>query len=843
MNYSKELIDSLGGKMQNKSVKLFPMLITILILSLFAFGCGKQGSRFENIAPTIDITSYEGYNPDNPYTDSTEVTLFQQRIFWHASDPDGVIAGYAYRIINDEGNPISTAGNAFIDSLGDYTPDVVLNAFGAGWVLHYKVGADQTIPLSDADAQKTIWSSKKYATINFLAATLTGDSLTTISRFEVICIDNRGLICDRMAYRVFKSYSMVPTCFLSTTKGNPGGQQVGTGLKLSFSLEDNDPFIQATAWYYKFKVQKWTAITVNENLVPGEFVSEMPANDWINTINQTRINQYQLTKYTYPSLSSDFNESGDQVTFTRVVARVVDLAGIESEADTIYFAVKEGFHPRTMIYYQRVYALGANHSIDYTDTSTPEVLPTTILNDKQLFATPFFRDPEGYYTAVSSSNLKCWIRWGWHGEYGVQLASGGVQVTDNPYDKKVDMLLDDDTNANYFSEITSFDIRLNDEPYNYPPLANSIHTDAGTGKRWLRVPVNSSLGQTIVLTNLQVNTEAMPYHLFEVRAVDLQDEVGSVAEFKFKIVAPVERSQKAGVLVIDDEPNNVNFAPQDSVDAKYANMLSDFNGEVVFRRRTGIESTIDTDVRFRKFALSDIQRFKLIIYHADWPTQTSNFPIDHDAFALYLNQGGNMLISAGGNLHSAVQAVQIASQQTFETFFGVTYRLDATSSTTGNMLQKTWFVKAKKQLSNFQDMDLAFDLYPTNPVSTPFYSDGQLICPDPNESYLNLINSRKGLGPITYFNYYVSDYGSDVTPIYKYGSKPVYPQPANTPAASNYYCPQTEDDYNSVNDKVIGLRRIIPNASTCYIFGIPLSYMTRSSSKQMMNDILAELGM
>jgi hypothetical protein len=834
--------------MQIKSIKLFAVVISLMILTLFVFGCGKQGSRFENIAPTISITSYEGFNPDNPYTDSTEVTLFQQRIFWHASDPDGVIAGYAYRILADtDGNPdtpdvpISTAGNLFIDSQGENTPSDVLNTFGTGWVLHYKEGANQTVPLDDPDAQKTIWTNNKYATVNFIAANAEGDSITTISKFEVICVDNRGAICQQMAYRVFRSYSRIPTCLLSTTRGNPGGQLVGTGLKLSFALTDFDPFIQPTPWYYKFKVQKWTAVEVNDELVPGEFVSEIPSDSWVSTLNQPRINQFQLTKYTYPALSSDFDAAGNQTTFTRVIARVIDLAGIESEADTIFFAVKEGFRPRTLVYNKRVLAIGANHYIDYSDTSTPEVLPTTIINDKQLFATPFFRDTEGYYTAVKSSNLKCWIRWGWHGEYGVQLASGSVQVTDDPYTKKVDLLLDDQTNVNYFSEITGFDIRLDNNPYNYPPLANSIHVD-NDGKRWLRVPVNSSLGQTIVLTGLEANTAAFPFHLFEVRAVDLQDEVGTVAEFRFKIVDPVSRDSKAGVLVIDDEPNNTNFAPEDSIDAKYANMLSDFGGLVDFRKRTGIDYTLDTDIRFRKFALSDIQKYKLIIYHSDWPTNTANFPIDHDAFALYLNQGGNMIVSGGGNLHSVVQAVELATQQTFETYFGITYRLDATASTSTSMIQKTWFVQGKKQTSNFHDLDLAFDLNPTVATSQPFYNNGELICPDPNEMFHTiLLNNRKGLGPITLFNYYQSSYGASVTPLFKYGSKPVYVQPSN--ANPNYYCPQTEADFSSVNNKVIALRKVIPNHSTCYIFGVPLSYMTRASSKQLLNDIMAELGM
>jgi len=823
-------------------MKLFPIVILLTLAGLFVFGCGKQGSRFGNLPPSINITSYEGFDPQNPYTDSTAVTLFQQRIFWHASDPDGVIAGFAYRILDENGDPISTAGNAFIDSLGIDTPQEVLDLYGpkAGWVLHYKMGADESIPLSDSRAKKTIWSTQKYATVNFIAATIDGDSLTTISKFEVICVDNRGAVCQTMAFRRFTSYSRTPLCFLDTTKGNPDGKEVGTGIRLRFGINDFDPFIQPTAWYYRFKIQK-------VNFATNAVISEEPADGWISTIDQPKINEYLLTKYTTPALSSDFDSLGVKRTFTKVIARVIDLAGIESESDSIQFAVKEGFHPETLIHMKRVYALGSNHFIDYSDTTTPEVLPYTIVNQKQIFATPFFREmEEGLYTAVNSSNLKSWIRWGWHGEYGQQTTAGGTTVTivtDDPYDKKVDLLLDEDTNKNYYSEITHFDIRLNGEPYNYPPYANSVVTDAGTGKRWLRVPLNSSLGQTIVLTNMPANTPDNPYHHFEVRAVDLQNESDPTpAEFKFKIINPVPKEQKSGILVIDDEPHNPNFAPEDSVDAKYVNMLSSYTGEKVVRKRTAMEYP---DIRNRKFALSDIQRFKLIIYHDDFPTQTSNFSIDHDAFALYLNQGGNMMISAAGNLHGVVQAVVLATQQTFNTYFGVKFKLDATASITNNMLSSTWFVKAKTtDINKYNDMMLAFDLNVNNPLPQDVVVDNNVIVTDPNESYLNLINARKGLGPITYISStgYDDSANSGVLPIYRYGSKPVYVQPSTTPPASNYYCPQSQADYDKVNDKIVGLRKFT-DKNKCFIMGFPLSYMTYASSKSFMTKVLLDLGM
>jgi len=87
---------------------------------------------------------------------------------------------------------MSTAGNLYIDSLGTSTPKTVLDKYGAGWVLHYKAGANQSIPLDSLGAKKTIWTTQKYALVNFIASNSSGLPDTTISRFEVICVDDRG---------------------------------------------------------------------------------------------------------------------------------------------------------------------------------------------------------------------------------------------------------------------------------------------------------------------------------------------------------------------------------------------------------------------------------------------------------------------------------------------------------------------------------------------------------------------------------------------------------------------------------------------------------------------------
>jgi hypothetical protein len=198
-------------------------------------GCGKFGNKFPNDEPTIAITSYEGFDDSEllaPYADTD--FLFQQKIFWNATDTDGIITGFAFRVKDQNGNPIATPGNHYVDMTGDVTPQNVVDRFGVGWVLHYKTNADQNMPLDQVpNDRKTIWTSDKYAVINFPAADANGNPLTMESTFEVIAIDTRGGITPlytppdpldpkrSIAWRKFNATSARPTCIVTTTKGNP----------------------------------------------------------------------------------------------------------------------------------------------------------------------------------------------------------------------------------------------------------------------------------------------------------------------------------------------------------------------------------------------------------------------------------------------------------------------------------------------------------------------------------------------------------------------------------------------------------------------------------------------
>lgn len=795
--------------MQSKRIKVLTLSLLVIAVVLGITGCGKSGTMKANVAPSISITSYEGFDDSDllsPYANS--LFLFQQKIYWNATDPDGVIAGFAYRVKDQNGNPIATPGNHFIDATGAITPQNVLTKYGPGWVMHYLPNAPQDLPLDDPQARRTIWTSQKYAVINLPASDANGNPITLLSTFEVIAVDNRGEVTQTLAWRSFNATSARPQCFISTTKGNPNGSEVGSGIRLSFSMKDTDPFIPEIPFKYEFKMMK-VHPTTGATIAGTETA-------WINSVanSDPDIGHFLLTRYTQPALTYDI-ENNVTNSKTKVIARVYDMAGVVStvsDSTAITFAVKAGFRPKTLVYPQKAYALGDNHFIDYTDESTPEILPFTIVGGAQRFATPFFRDFTNNRVAINSSNMKVWIRWGWRGEYGQVPATGPINYTDNPYDKKVDTVLDRTTDLNYFSEITHFDLRYDGDEYEYAPYENdpSRHITDTDGKKWLRIPLNSPMGQTVVLTYPRISDGT---HTFEVRCVDLQGEVDPIpAEFTFTLEPLIPKANRQGILVIDDDSDNASESPEAIVDGKYANMISDYSGNKVFKKR-GAAGVTFQDQRMRHLSPTELQKYELVIYHSDRPTESGNLKVENDGLCLYMAKGGNVVVSHAAKLAEVLQAFALANQKSFLSYFGLPFVSNPASFMSSSFITRPIFQSAVGQNLG------TGDVYPN--MALQFGTE--------NPSFNNLVNIRHGLSTIAYFGDAIDDTpGNSVT--YRLGAKPTtYP---------NF--PPSQADYDLYNNKPVGIRRVNTNNRT-WMFGFPLSYMVDADSKAMMNKILSEI--
>lgn len=827
--------------MKKKSARLLAIIMILVVAILSVTGCGRSGSRFENQLPEISITSFEGWTPDNVPANIDTTTyeyVFQQKIYWHGTDADGVISGYAFRVLDENHNPISTPGYKYLASATDnLIPEEMLTNFGEGWVLHYLPSADQSLALDDPEADRTIWTDQKYAEINFPAANPDGAPMPTISSFEVVAIDNRGGISPVPAWRKFRTNSKRPVCIVNTTKGNPHGGNVGSGITLKFSMTYPDSLnllIDPIPSKFEFKMMKVYDDT-------GEIVPDTET-DWISTEDQPKIDEYRLTSKAEPKLVFDYTEEGISLgTSTRVIARAMDLASVYSEfppsasADQLpgwemRFKVKPGFRPRTLIYSDKILALGDNHFETRKDNSTEEDLPNTIVQNEQRFATPLFQDMQNHKTVVHSNNLKLYVRWGYWGEYGDEDSEGNVSYPlDNPYIKKVNSVISEPDpevgypgGENYYGEITHFDIRYDGAPYDFPPFAESIVEDideSGNPRQWLRLPISSPLRQSIVLTGQQLS---IGEHTFEVRCVDSQDEVSKYpAVLTFYVLPYVAPSSRSGVLIVDDDPDNSATSPGELVYAKYEAMTADIPNVTVVKYGGNGASDTFADARNRYLAYSDLQNYKLVIYHADDPGNGGTIEAEVDGLALYVRKGGNLLISHTSQFAS--KAVDFTNKRAYTLLDYMGYPIDMKNKmgtgpqnpATGSFLQD-----AIGQLG-YNDIGVQYSEHPDNADST--------------QAFLPLVENLHGYAQVAYFlspadgeNGTASYTGE---PIYTYGCKAVdYP-----------VAPPSQAQFDFYNGKVIGLRKVNNNGSRVYTLTYPLSIMLESQAKEFINQIWNEL--
>ena len=777
---------------------IFSFILLTAVLFLFN-ACGRKGELSPNSKPIVTITSYAGADSVNSITDTT---FFQQKIYWTGSDKDGVVEAYAFRILDENGNSISTPGYEYIDD--------------EGWVYHYQTGADETIPMDDPDAKITIWSDQVYAEINF-PANINGEPADVVSTFEIKCKDNRGAESD-IAKRCFSMFSSRPDVTVGSSKGEINGKTIGTGVVFEFKLIDHNQGASDVSDYFLFKLIKGLR---NDN---GEIVPVAAGgydDQWISTKNESDINHYLMTKKTDPPLLVNFYEPLDS---TFLIVKGVNIAGVVSEPDTISFFVKEGFYPGTIIYNGQnqsgndVWVLGEHHFTTFMDESIGKVIEFENYPEGAHYSTPFWIDKDGNYSAIGSDDLKIYMHWGWHGEYGNQLQDAFV-ITDNPFDKRIASVVDEQTNVSYFAEIKYFDLRLDGEPYNYPPYppeGDHLQIDPD-GKEWLRVPITNDIAQETIITGLDNGI-----HRFEVRAVDIQD-IGDAtpAEFVFRIVPPVSREEKSGIIILDDDGNNNNFAPDAIIDSLYEAFLSDYTGEIESLDRQELWGNVwDAELHFGRdvFSPTDLEKYKLVIYHSDYIDSVNKLQSEFEVLYLYLRNGGNLIISSGKYLREAINDVESIPNLMFEDYFGL--------RAAGKDLVKV----VTKDGTEASFLNLAY--FQTAVASNGFSENINLQIPsfNPQVNYnMPAQDSVKAIGPVAYFD--ESLLGDDVDVIYRFGCKEAGDGPIDP----------SEAEYEEYNGQPVAVAKVTEK-NNCYLFGFPLSYMKVDDVKLLINKILTDIG-
>ena len=524
--------------------------------------------------------------------------------------------------------------------------------------------------------------------------------------------------------------------------------------------------------------------------------------EWFTTQNEADRSKFLINNITNPSLIPN---SLDQSDSTYLVVKAINLAGVASAPDTISFFVKEGFYPGSIIYDGKnqdgndTWILGEDHYTKFYDN----VIGKTIMNERFAdgvhYSTPFWIDKDGNFAALNSPDLRIYLHWGWHGEFG-NPTEGVPTITDNPYGKRINSVLDEQTGESYFAEIEYFDLRLDGQPFDYdpfPPEGENLQTDID-GKQWLRVPITHQISQNAILTNLSVGD-----HKFEIRAVDIQNAVDETpAVLEFVVVDKVDRDQKDGILILDDDDDNSVLAPDDLIDNFYYNCLSNLSDNVAVLDRNDLMDNVYVESQHfdrAVFSPTDLEKYKYVVYHSDNPVNTCNFYKEFEVFEIYLKGGGNLIISGGANLSAVKDRLLEFHSNIFDKYFGISENSVITADFLTSFSDFPYFMKAVSMIERVDDLLLE------------------------RPSWNQLIEIYNGLSGTTGF------LNHNCEEIYSFGCKPVGDGP---------YDP-SQTKFDELNHLPVALRKITDDNS-CYMFGFPLSYMNLQQVTEILEALLSE---
>ncbi|MCK4339037.1 MAG: hypothetical protein KAW87_03495, partial [Candidatus Cloacimonetes bacterium] len=252
----------------------------------------------------------------------------------------------------------------------------------------------------------------------------------------------------------------------------------------------------------------------------------------------------------------------------------------------------------------------------------------------------------------------------------------------------------------YFCDIQYMEIQLDGSAEVLPPIGTKV-TDETTGEEWMRIPIYKD--QNCKLFNRAGNFLSGT-HTFKVRAIDLQGRTDPTPEIlEFYLGERVDAEDKSGVLLVDDTGNQMIFAMEDSVNNFYSRLLENCSDSIYIldlHSDPPLDST-GTAIYIRNkqlrqddlapyFAPSDIQGYKLIIWHSNNPKKffddiTQTHMIHHyDLLTYYLDTGGNLLFTG---------CAKICDPTTAKTNFLQNYAgfADSLSALSNSLEDNNWF--------------------------------------------------------------------------------------------------------------------------------------------------------
>jgi hypothetical protein len=810
------------------------VFVFLLALLVGLVGCGYQGSMPSSERPVIQITSYTGED-DMDYAIGNAPVPYQQIIYWSAWASDGVVVGYAYRVLDEDGKPISTAGNSFIDADGSVTPDVLKNDEFIdpknGWVLHYERGALEDYPLDSPYSKRTVWTERVFTVVNF-PSIREGDNIIPLpSSFEVVAINNRGVV-SKPAIKHFYTTSAKSQILIASSRGALVGEPktLGMGIKITFRIDGMNTGSVGTVpvreWFFRYRLYRETNDSA-ATIVPGSDTGW----ELYSTLTEPKVDEVVLTGWgsdTTPELVSNFPSGSDTPTSITVLEAVmVDLAGVESDVARVKFYIDDRFRPSTLIYMTHTYVLGEHHFVDTQDNSNIDVPPSMTSNEGVRVSAPFTVSPvlnssgdieSLLWSTVGNEQTRFWFRWGYNGEF-----------ENNSPNEKVKSELLDANGVNYYSEVSYFHIRLNGQQIHYPPLQ-------GPGMQprpdWLRVPVNHEISQRLAINGLNQGMNTL-----EVAVEDLQGLLDpDPAKIEFLVAEPKPIIERSGVLYIDcnryteasDQASLISFyqevMQQAGLDFTYLHRETLFD-------RVRLSGGYNIRLENHLFPVAYLQNFKYVIYASDsYSANLTTLSNDFDGLRLFMRGGGTMVLIGNQNLVNQARA----NNRLLTGFFGFPVSTSSSSSAfglTSTVGGRQYYFKGATGQSGYPDINAYFgQLTGEDDEYGPTYVLGS----HPDWLAGRNISSRRGLPSVTYFR--EANWPQNTTPLYRFRSKLFNEE---VPGAFN--SPQTQAEFDSINNSIVAFRFNPPAPrGVSYTFGFPWYHLEKSSVVDILNKIKQE---
>jgi hypothetical protein len=839
------------------------MVVTLVALVFSA--CGYQGNLTSNDPPTITISSFTGHDSLGEADDFGAVA-YQQRIYWSAHSVSGVVVGFAYRVMDTSGQPISTPGNDFIDEYGDVASrdSKALRQLGAGWVLHYKSGASTDYPLWDDRAARTVFTEEVFATINFPVRDEhgntefdpeTGLATPTANSFEVVAIDNRGNI-SQPAKKYFFNTTRSPSVNVTSSRGalmnqpQAAPQRTGMGIRLLFSMpEQRVGVVPTRPWYYEYKLLQadialLTADTTATDFSVHDFIladQPYPEPDrWYNTRGTDRISEVTLTRLgenNTPPLQTNY-ENNVPTSVTVLFVRVVDLAGVTSDPIWVNILINDRYRPRAVLYTRHIYALGDHHFVETQDNTNADIAP--IINSPTgvrfatfLSATPVIENGtivDYRWEVVGNEQTRFWFRWGYHGEF----------TGNNPNLRSTNIVRDDATSANYLSEISYYHLQLNDARFNFLPL---INTPFQNRPDWLRIPANHEIAQRISINGL-----APGDHVLRLQVEDLQGELSEVVELAFTINRPLTNAERTGGVLYIDNSQQTNLAIRD-----FYQRIVPAGMNFTFVNRPAIEEVISSpafnsyNIRNANhlFPISMLQNYRYVIYGSDtYGATIDKLPEDFNGIRQYMLSGGNVILVGNQRLDATHRL--FGSNIFLSEYFGFPFSNAALDPlTTAALNDYYYFIGATAgpgmttagfptsilpELENSRDPSIGGTIRTRAGLPSVTYFD--------NAAMANFNTAAQNLFALGVINRRIIN---NITPIYLFNCKP--------PDDDDRWAPDVNPtdpkrDRNTYQDKVVAFSSkssIEANVErgTGYTFGFPLYHMKEDHARDVLAAIMA----